>query len=82
MCQKFRTHCDELRRMADEALAEWAEADSYEDVCRAWAALGGRTTAHRYGREHFVLLARHRHGDPEALPLLVARMQRRSGANG
>jgi hypothetical protein len=42
--------------------------------------LGGKVTLHRYGSEHFSLLARHRHGNPEALPLLAARMQRRSKA--
>jgi hypothetical protein len=42
-----------------------------------WGARGGRETVRRYGSEHFRLLALHRNGDPEALPLLAARMARR-----
>jgi hypothetical protein len=77
MCRKYQRHCPELERRVDEAVRRWARAETYEAVHLAWSALGGQTTLHRYGREHFRLLARHRHGDPEALPLLVARMQSR-----
>jgi hypothetical protein len=42
-----------------------------------WGARGGRETARRYGREHFSLLGRIRHGDVEARRVLAARMARR-----
>lgn len=44
-----------------------------------WGRRGGLETLRRYGRRHFVLLARHRWGDPEASAELAARMQRRRG---
>lgn len=37
---------------------EWARAETFEEVCRAWARLGGRTTLHRYGSQHFCELAK------------------------
>jgi hypothetical protein len=37
---------------------ESARAETYSDVCRAWARLGGRTTLHRYGARHFSELAK------------------------
>ena len=77
MCSKGQCRCPVLLRLREEALAEWTRAATYEDVHRAWCRLGGLVVLHRYGREHFSLLARHRHGDPEALPLLTARMARR-----
>ena len=78
MCAKYERRCPVLLRLREEAVAEWTSAQTYEDVHRAWSRLGGLVTLHRYGREHFRCLARHRHGDPEALELLAARMQRRS----
>jgi hypothetical protein len=80
MCRKYQRHCDELEALADQALQEWAGAETLEAVRACWGRKGGRTTAHRYGRLHFRLLALHRHGDPAALPLLYARMQRRRKA--
>ncbi len=79
MCQKHQHRCQARCDMAEEALQQWAVAETLPEVRRAWARLGGRTTLHRYGREHFRLLALHRHGDPQALGLLAARMQRRGG---
>jgi hypothetical protein len=66
-----------LLELREEALQEWARAQTFEEVRHAWSSLGGNTTLHCYGREHFSLLARHGHGDPEALGLLTARMVRR-----
>ena len=80
MCRKYQRRCDALRELAQQALQEWAGAETLEDVRASWGRLGGLTTLHRYGRQHFVLLAWHRHGDREALPLLVARMQQRGEA--
>ena len=77
MCRKYQRHCGELEALADQALQEWAGAETLEDVRACWGRLGGLTTLHRYGPGHFALLAKHRWGDPEALPLLCARMQRR-----
>lgn len=76
MCRKHQRRCDEISALRDEALAEWCEADSYEAVRACWSRLGGLVTLHRYGPGHFALLARHRHGDPEALGLMAARMRR------
>jgi hypothetical protein len=80
MCQKRQRRCDEVRGLRDEAPWEWCTADSYDAVRIAWGRLGGLVTAHRYGCEHYRLLALHRHGDPEALGLLRARMVRRREA--
>lgn len=77
MCQKHRRRCAIVRNLRDEALQEWSKAETYEQVRACWSRLGGLTTLHRYGPGHFALLARHRHGDPEALVQLTARMQRR-----
>lgn len=77
MCQKHERRCTIVRNLRDEALQEWSKAETLTEVRRAWSRLGGLTTLHRYGPGHFALLARHRHGDPEALPLLCAHMQRR-----
>jgi hypothetical protein len=82
MCQKRQRRCPDLLRLREEALREWSRAETLDEVRATWARLGGRVTAHRYGREHFSLLARHRHGDPEALVLLTARMRRRVERRG
>jgi hypothetical protein len=60
VCAKRQRRCPELLRLRDAALMEWCGAETYSDVCRAWGRLGGKTTAHRYGRGHFSELARHR----------------------
>jgi hypothetical protein len=77
MCAKRQRRCPALLQIGEEALQEWTRAETLDEVRAAWSRLGGLVTAHRYGREHFSLLARHRHGDPEALGLLAARMRRR-----
>jgi hypothetical protein len=77
MCAKRQRRCPELLEIRAEALEEWTEAETLEEVRATWARLGGLVTLHRYGREHFRLLARHRHGDPEALVQLAVRMRRR-----
>jgi hypothetical protein len=81
MCQKRQHRCPALLHLREQALAQWCKAESFEQVRSCWSRLGGLVTVHRYGTEHFSLLARHRHGDPEALPLLAARMQRRREAS-
>jgi hypothetical protein len=61
MCAKRR--CAVLLQIREEAFEEWARAETFGEVCRVWARLGGRTTLHRYGREHFAMLpkaSRHR----------------------
>jgi hypothetical protein len=77
MCARRQRRCPALLAIREEAMREWSEAETLEEVRRAWPRLGGLVTLHRYGAGHFALLARHRHGDPEALPLLAARMQGR-----
>jgi len=77
MCQKRERRCPILLHLREEALREWTRAETFEEVRSCWSRLGGKVVLHRYGREWFSLLARHCHGDPEALPLLAARMQRR-----
>ncbi len=74
MCAKRQRRCPELVELRESALREWAGAETFEEVRAAWARLGGQVTLHRYGREHFSLMARSRWGDPEALPLLASRM--------
>lgn len=77
MCAKRQRRCPDLLEIREQALREWAGAESFEEVRAAWARLGGLTTLHRYGREHFSLMARSRWGDAEALRLMAARMARR-----
>ena len=78
MCAKRgERRCPALLEVREQALCEWAGAESFEEVRAAWSRLGGLTTLHRFGREHFSLLARARWGAPEALPLLAARMANR-----
>jgi hypothetical protein len=64
MCSKGRRRCAVLLQIREEAFAEWARAETFEEVCRVWARLGGRTTLHRYGRDHFAALARRRRPAP------------------
>ena len=78
MCQKRQHRCPALLELREEAFREWTGAETFEEVRSTWARLGGLVTLHRYGKEHFSLLARHRHGDPEALVQLAARIQRRT----
>ncbi len=82
MCAKRQRRCPELLRIREDALVEWTGAETFEEVRSTWSRLGGLVTLHRYGREHFSLLARHRHGDPEALVLLTVRMRRRGERRG
>jgi precorrin-6x reductase len=58
MCTKHQIRCVVLLQIREEALQEWSRAATYSDVCRAWGRLGGRVTLHRYGREHFAMLAK------------------------
>jgi hypothetical protein len=58
MCAKRQRRCAVLLQIREEALQEWARAETFEEVCRVWARLGGRTTLHRYGRGHFSELAK------------------------
>jgi hypothetical protein len=60
MCRKYARRCPVLLQIREEAFEEWANAQTFEEVCRVWARLGGRTTLHRYGRGHFSELARRR----------------------
>jgi hypothetical protein len=60
MCQKRQRRCPVLLAIREEAVMEWATAETLEEVCRAWGRLGGRATLHRYGPEHFAALARRR----------------------
>jgi hypothetical protein len=80
MCQKRERRCPLLLHLREQAMTEWCDAETFEQVRAAWSRLGGKVTLHRYGSEHFSLLARHRHGDPDALPLLASRMVRRKEA--
>jgi hypothetical protein len=58
MCAKRQRRCPVLLAIREQALEEWARAETYSDVCRAWGRLGGRVTLHRYGRRHFSELAK------------------------
>ncbi len=80
MCAKGSRRCPDLLVIRENALREWCGAETHEEVRSAWSRFGGQAVLHRYGRRHFSLLARHRHGDPEALPLLASRMRLRKGA--
>jgi hypothetical protein len=63
VCAKRQRRCPELLRLRDEALAEWAGAETVHEVRVCWGRLGGRTTLHRYGRGHFSALAKLRRRD-------------------
>jgi hypothetical protein len=58
MCQKRQRRCPALLQIREQAVMEWAKAETFEEVCRAWGRLGGRVTLHRYGPEHFAALAK------------------------
>jgi hypothetical protein len=57
MCVKHQRRCPILLAIREQALAEWCEAESYEQVRSCWSRLGGRTTLHRYGHEHYSSMA-------------------------
>lgn len=77
MCKKRESHCEARLALQQSAIEEWARAEELEDVRAAWGRLGGLVTLHRYGREHFRLLARSRWGAAEASAVLAGRMDRR-----
>ena len=58
MCQKRQRRCAVALQLREEALRDWIRAETLHDVRVAWGRLGGLTTAHRYGREHFQALAK------------------------
>jgi hypothetical protein len=58
MCAKHQRRCPVLIAIREEAIQEWARAETFEEVRSCWARLGGRTTLHRYGRHHFSKLAK------------------------
>jgi hypothetical protein len=58
MCAKRQRRCPALLAIREEALMEWARAETLEEARIAWGRLGGRVTLHRYGREHFSELAK------------------------
>ncbi len=57
MCQKRQPRCPALLQLREEALQEWARAETFREVRVAWSRLGGLVTLHRYGRDHFRRLA-------------------------
>lgn len=59
MCsRKGQRRCPALLQIREEAVMEWATAETLHDVRACWGRLGGRVTLHRYGREHFAALAK------------------------
>jgi hypothetical protein len=58
MCAKRQRRCPALLAIREEALMEWARAETLHDVRVCWGRLGGRATLHRYGPEHFSELAK------------------------
>ena len=62
MCQKHQRRCSALLDLREQAVREWTEAQTYHDVVVCWGRLGGRTTYHRYGSQHFAQIARRRGG--------------------
>jgi hypothetical protein len=60
VCAKGQRRCPALLEVREQAFEEWAVAETFEQVRSCWARLGGRTTLHRYGRQHFSELARRR----------------------
>ena len=53
MCAKRQRRCPEALALRDAAVEEWCRAETLGAVRAAWGRLGGRATAHRYGREHY-----------------------------
>jgi hypothetical protein len=61
MCSRKRQRrCAVLLAIREEAFEEWTRAETFEEVCRVWARLGGRTTLHRRGPDWFRELASRR----------------------
>ena len=60
MCRKHARRCAVLLQIREEAFEEWTRAETFDQVRSCWARLGGRTTLHRYGPQHFSELARRR----------------------
>ncbi|MDP8951049.1 MAG: hypothetical protein M3N18_02230 [Actinomycetota bacterium] len=58
MCRKRQRRCPELVALREAALEEWCRAETFPQVCRAWGRLGGLTTLHRHGAEHFSRMGR------------------------
>ena len=58
VCAKRQRRCPELLAIREEALEEWCRAETFPAVCAAWGRLGGLTTLHRLGAEHFRELGR------------------------
>jgi hypothetical protein len=58
MCQKRQRRSPALLAIREVAFDEWTKAETFEQVRSCWSRLGGRTTLHRYGREHFSRLAK------------------------
>jgi hypothetical protein len=57
VCQKRQRRCAVALRIKEEALQEWARAETLEEVRRAWSRCGGRITFHRRGSAWFRVLA-------------------------
>jgi hypothetical protein len=60
VCQKRQRRCAVALQLREEALQEWARAETLHDVRVAWGRLGGRTLLHRRGPGYFSELARRR----------------------
>jgi hypothetical protein len=59
MCSKKRQRrCAALLAIREAALKEWIQAATLHEVRVCWGRLGGRTTLHRYGAQHFAALAK------------------------
>ena len=59
MCSRKRQRrCAVLLQIREEALLEWARAETLHDVRVAWGRLGGRTLLHRRGLGYFSELAK------------------------
>ena len=69
MCAKYQRRCAVLLEIREEALQEWCRAETLHEVLSCWGRLGGLTTKHRYGVEHFAQLARRRRRRPNGYPM-------------
>jgi hypothetical protein len=58
MCQKRQRRCAVALQLREEALEEWARAETLHEVRAAWGRLGGRTLLHRRGPGYFSELAK------------------------
>ena len=54
---KRERRCPEALALRETACREWCRAETHEQVRSCWGRLGGLVTLHRYGTEHFVVLA-------------------------